>query len=165
MASQGPMATTLEAAQRHVEAVAPELFDITGQTTLISHSAGGPCGWALSAIGGEKVVAIVAVEPLGFPGEDHFLGRFDNGLVAAPFVGKYDPYCCPIAVVTGEASWMCESNAKTASFLADKGGKVEHIKLWEHGVRGNGHMMMSESNSDDIAALLISWLEHAIANV
>jgi pimeloyl-ACP methyl ester carboxylesterase len=162
MASQGRMATSLEAAQRHVEEIAPSLFDLTGRTAIISHSAGGPCGWAMSAIGGERVAAIVAVEPLGFPGQEHSLGHFSNGLVGATFAGEYDPYGCPIAVVTGEATWMRKSNAEAVAFLERSGKNVEHIRLWEHGICGNGHMMMSESNSDEIAQLLVRWLEHAI---
>ncbi len=158
MASQGPLATSLCASQRHVEAIAPELFAMTGPTVLISHSAGGPCGWALAAIGGDDVAAIIAVEPLGYPGQEHALGSFDNGLVAAPFTGNANPYGRPLALITGEAGWMREANSKAAKFLQSEGYPVEHIRLWEHGIHGNGHMMMSETNSDEIAALMVEWL-------
>ena len=29
---------------------------------------GAPCGWALAAIGGDRVAAVVAAEPFGYPG-------------------------------------------------------------------------------------------------
>jgi hypothetical protein len=35
----------------------------------------------------------------------------------------------------------------------------EHIALEEHGITGNGHMLMAESNSDEIADLMIRWLD------
>ncbi|WP_299847525.1 alpha/beta fold hydrolase [uncultured Paracoccus sp.] len=158
MASQGPMATTLEASQRHVEAIATQLFQLTGPTVLVSHSAGGPLGWALAAMGGDQVAAILAIEPLGEPGLQHALGRFDNGLSAVAFAGPADPYARPIAVVSGEATWMRANNARAADFLARQGHDAEHIRLEEHGITGNGHMMMSETNSDQIAAFLIGWL-------
>lgn len=157
MASQGVMATTLVAAQRHVEAIADELFKLTGSTIILSHSAGGPCGWALAAVGGDTVAAIVAIEPLGYPGQEHPQGCFDNGLVAASFSGEANPYERPILVVTGEATWMREANAKTAEFLAAQGYGAQHIRLEEHDITGNGHMMMSETNSDKIVDLLINW--------
>jgi len=158
MASQGVMATTLEAAQRHVEAIADELFKLAGPTIILSHSAGGPCGWALAAIGGDLVAAVMAVEPLGFPGQKHSLGRFSNGLVAASFSGKANPYARPVLVVTGEATWMREANVKTVEFLLAQGFGAEHMILSERGLTGNGHMMMSEKNSDKIVNLLIGWL-------
>ena len=37
------------------------------------------------------VEAIIAIEPLGYPGQEHMLGRFDNGLVVAPFAGDAKP--------------------------------------------------------------------------
>ncbi len=162
MASQGPMATSLEASQRHVEAIAPELFAMTGRTILVTHSAGGPCGWALAAMGGDAVETILAIEPLGHPGLEHALGTFRDGLVVAPLAGGCVPFDRPIAIVTGEATWMQEQNAKAAMFLLDKGYPVEHIRLEERGITGNGHMMMSETNSDEIAKLLIDWLENTL---
>lgn len=159
MASQGVMATTLVAAQRHVEAIADELFSLTGPTIILSHSAGGPCGWALAAIGGDLVAAIVAIEPLGYPGQEHAQGRFENGLTAASFEGDANPYARPILMVTGEASWMREANARASDFLTTQGHGAEHIQLEEYGINGNGHMMMSETNSDNIADLLIQWID------
>lgn len=162
MASQGPMATRLEASQAHVEAIATPLFDLVGDTVLVTHSAGGPCGWALSACGGAQVRAIVAVEPLGSPGLQHTLGQFDNGLCAAPFSGPHDPFAPPIAMVTAEASWMREMNFEAAEYLRSRGARLTHLDLPSLGITGNGHMMMSELNSDAIADVIVSWINQAI---
>lgn len=82
------MATSLAARQHHVEAIADGLFERSGPTIIVSHSAGGACGWALAAKGGDKVEVIVAIEPLGYPGMVHPLGTFKNGLVRHLMLGR-----------------------------------------------------------------------------
>jgi pimeloyl-ACP methyl ester carboxylesterase len=162
MASQGPMATRLAASQHHVEEIAAALFDLVGDTVLLTHSAGGPCGWALSAIGGTRVKAIIAVEPLGAPGMTHPQGSFEFGLCAAPCAGPHDPYRPPVALLTSEATWMRAMNFEAAAFLRTRSAAFTHFDLPRHGIRGNGHMMMSELNSDQIAQLMIGWLQHTL---
>lgn len=162
MAGQGPMATTLAAAQHHVEAVAEQVFDLTGPTIIVSHSMGGPCGWALAAIGGDRVRAVIAAEPLGCPGMVHPLGRFDHGLATSPYRGRHDPFARPVAIVTGEATWMREANRQAADFVRARAPVFEHLLLEEHAITGNGHMLMSESNSDGIADLIIGWLDRHV---
>ncbi len=64
----------------------------------------------------------------------------------------------PIAVVTGEASYRATCDHCTVKFLAQAGASVEHLRLEQHGLHGNGHMMMLEANSAGISALLLRWL-------
>jgi pimeloyl-ACP methyl ester carboxylesterase len=64
----------------------------------------------------------------------------------------------PILVVTGEASYRATYDHCTVKFLAQAGAGVEHMRLEEHGERGNGHMLMLEANSAAISALLLRWL-------
>ncbi|MFV0923479.1 alpha/beta fold hydrolase [Sphingomonas parapaucimobilis] len=164
MAGQGPMAASLASSQRHVEAIAEQLFRTTGPTIIVSHSMGAPCGWALTALGGENVAAVVAAEPFGYPGMVHPLGTFDNGLVPTSYHGRHDPFDRPVAVVTGEATWMRETNALAADFLRVRAPVFEHILLEQYGITGNGHMLMSESNSGEIAELVIHWLDRNVRN-
>jgi pimeloyl-ACP methyl ester carboxylesterase len=163
MASQGPMATSLAASQRHTEAIAEQLLDLTGPTIVVSHSMGAPCAWALASIGGDRVAAVVAAEPFGHPGMVHPLGTFDNGLAAASYQGRHDPFARPVAIVTGEATWMRRSNVLAAEFVRVRSDTFEHILLEERGITGNGHMLMSEANSDEIADLVIAWLDANVA--
>ncbi|WP_082457753.1 alpha/beta fold hydrolase [Pseudomonas sp. EGD-AK9] len=164
MASQGVMATNLVSAQKHVEVIAPQLFEITGDTILVSHSAGGPCGWALAAMGGPRVKAVAAVEPLGYPGLEHPLGVFENGLCVSQFSGLHDPYQRPIAFVTGQATWMRGANLRASKYLQEQNYNVTHFLLEEYGIWGNGHMLISEKNSSDIAKLIISWLDKEVGS-
>ena len=64
----------------------------------------------------------------------------------------------PIVVVTAEASWMAADNHAMVDFLAQAGCQVEHLRLEDKGVHGNGHAMQLESNSDEVAAVIEGWL-------
>ncbi|RIV81307.1 hypothetical protein D2V17_17310, partial [Aurantiacibacter xanthus] len=64
----------------------------------------------------------------------------------------------PIVVVTAEASWMAGDNHAMVHFLAQAGCRVEHLRLEDRGIHGNGHAMQLERNSDQIAALLSGWI-------
>ncbi|WP_156681214.1 alpha/beta hydrolase [Sphingomonas profundi] len=64
----------------------------------------------------------------------------------------------PIAIVTAEASWMATDNHGVVDFLAQAGARVEHVRLEEQGVHGNGHAMMLETNSDEVARVIERWV-------
>lgn len=64
----------------------------------------------------------------------------------------------PIVVVTAEASWMAADNHGIVDYLAQAGASVEHMRLEDRGIRGNGHAMMLETNSDQIAEILADWI-------
>ena len=65
----------------------------------------------------------------------------------------------PVLVVTGEASYHAVYDHCTVNYLRQAGVKTAHIKLAEQGIRGNGHMMMLELNSNEIASVAEKWLE------
>jgi methyl coenzyme M reductase subunit C-like uncharacterized protein (methanogenesis marker protein 7) len=64
----------------------------------------------------------------------------------------------PSVVVTAEASFHATYDACTVAFLAQAGAKPDVIQLADRGLRGNGHMMMLETNSDAVADVLADWL-------
>jgi hypothetical protein len=47
------------------------------------------------------------------------------------------------------------------SWLNANGAKAEFCFLADRGIVGNGHMLMLEQNSDEIAGLILEWLEAA----
>jgi pimeloyl-ACP methyl ester carboxylesterase len=65
----------------------------------------------------------------------------------------------PIVVVTAEASWMAADNHGIVDFLAQAGASVEHLRLEDKRIHGNGHAMMLETNSDEIAGVIAQWIE------
>ncbi len=64
----------------------------------------------------------------------------------------------PILLLTAEASWKAAEDHGTADFLRQAGAQVEHLRLEERGIHGNGHAMMLELNSDAVAAVLADWI-------
>lgn len=64
----------------------------------------------------------------------------------------------PLVVVTAQASWMAVDNHGIVDFLAQAGASIEHLRLEDHGINGNGHAMMLETNSDAIAEVIAGWI-------
>jgi pimeloyl-ACP methyl ester carboxylesterase len=67
----------------------------------------------------------------------------------------------PVVIVTGEASYHATYDHCTAKYLTAAGVDVTFLRLEERGIYGNGHMLMLEKNSLDIAALVADWLARA----
>lgn len=70
----------------------------------------------------------------------------------------------PVAVVMSEASYHAPYDHCTVAYLRQAGVPTDFIKLADLGIRGNGHMMMLEKNSDDIARVMEQWTARQIAN-
>ena len=68
----------------------------------------------------------------------------------------------PMVIVMSEASYHASYDHCTANYLTQAGVRNTMIKLGEAGIHGNGHMMMLEKNSDDIARVMREWLMKAV---
>jgi pimeloyl-ACP methyl ester carboxylesterase len=66
----------------------------------------------------------------------------------------------PVLIVTGtdDIDHPRDFDGKIAEWLTGAGAKVDYWFLSDKGITGNGHMMMLESNSNQIAALIAEWL-------
>lgn len=62
-------------------------------------------------------------------------------------------------VVQAEASWHVLYDWCTVKFLRQAGVDAELIDLASRGVKGNGHMLMLEKNSDLVAEVVKDWIE------
>jgi hypothetical protein len=69
----------------------------------------------------------------------------------------------PVLYVASEASFYAPYNHCTVGYLEQAGVHVDFINLSDIGIGGNGHLMMLERNSDDIARVIATWLEKVIA--
>ena len=61
-------------------------------------------------------------------------------------------------VATAEASYHAMYDHCTARYLQQAGVDVEFVRLADKGLRGNGHLVMLEKNSLEIARLVDAWL-------
>jgi pimeloyl-ACP methyl ester carboxylesterase len=69
----------------------------------------------------------------------------------------------PILILVAEASYHASYDHVTAAYLTQAGVPNTFIRLKDIGIRGNGHMMMLEKNSDEIAGVIERWLKTALA--
>jgi len=65
----------------------------------------------------------------------------------------------PVLDVSAEASYHRPYAHCVAKWLNQAGVKTTYVKLEDLGLSGNGHQMMSEKNSAEIAKYLQSWME------
>jgi pimeloyl-ACP methyl ester carboxylesterase len=68
----------------------------------------------------------------------------------------------PMLIVTGEASYHAAYDHCTAAYLTQAGVPNTFIRLEDVGLRGNGHMLMLEKNSDRIAGVIDGWIKKTL---
>ena len=68
----------------------------------------------------------------------------------------------PVLIVQAEASYHASYDHCTAKYLRAAGVATTFIRLADVGIRGNGHMLIMEKNSDSIAAVASSWLDKTV---
>ncbi len=64
----------------------------------------------------------------------------------------------PAMILTSETSYHAPFDHLTAAFLRQAGADVTYTDLQDAGIHGNGHMMMVEENSSQIAQFLDQWI-------
>lgn len=64
----------------------------------------------------------------------------------------------PVLLETGEASSHAAYDEFTVRFLRQAGVNVEHLKLADRGIHGNGHLQFLETNNLEIIELLEKWI-------
>ena len=71
-----------------------------------------------------------------------------------------------ILIVTGtdDRDHAREMDGAIADWLAKNHAAVDYRYLGDLGIDGNGHMLMLEDNSDEIAGLIVEWVDAAIAD-
>jgi pimeloyl-ACP methyl ester carboxylesterase len=65
----------------------------------------------------------------------------------------------PVVYLSAEGGYHRESDPCLAKWLNQAGVKTEFVRLEDVGIHGNGHEMMLEKNSDEIAKFMESWIE------
>ena len=177
-AGTGPMLADCALAHALEQACGAALLDEIGPAILITSSAGGPMGWLTADVRPSQVKAIVSAEPIGPAFLDNpAVGlSLPWGLTAAPMT--FDPPAdspddlhvgparrlpalagIPIALVEAEASLLAQPSPAIAAFLEDAGCHVDRIVLTDHGVHGNGHLMMMELNNREVLEPILRWLD------
>ncbi len=118
---------------------------------ILVHSQGGNFGFNATLTAPDKVKALIAVEPSGAPD--------------ATKVNLASIKDIPHLTVWGDnieqsQLWTKLSAASTAYHKArtEAGGKSTWLSLPAAGVKGNTHMLMMDTNSDQVAGLIQKWM-------
>ena len=178
IAGYGPLPADLELSETLDADRMATLLDRIGPAVLLTHSASGPDGWLVADRRPGFVKAIVAIEPMGPPFADiPNIGPLKWGATAAAM--RFEPPVTdpeairgaepgtlrlpalvglPTLVVTAEASAFAAASPPTVAFLNAAGASAELLHLPDHGVRGNGHGLIYEKNSDAALAPVLDWL-------
>ena len=179
IAGYGPLPADLAFSEDMEADRLARLLDRIGPAILLTHSASGPVGWLAADRRPGLVKAIVAVEPMGPPFADiPNIGALSWGLTATPLtfdpprntpgeVKDADPATLrlpnladlPIAVVTGETSAFAPASPPIVALLKAGGAAVEQIDLPALGIKGNGHGLIYEKNSDEALRPVLGWLQ------
>ena len=69
----------------------------------------------------------------------------------------------PVLVMTAEASYHMAFDHCTVGYLQQAGVNVDFVELGAEGIHGNGHMMMLEKNSLEIASQIDGWVLQTVA--
>lgn len=123
-------------------------------TVLMSHSQSGIYPFQTAALDTHGIAGIVSIEPGACPDAK----------------GDLAPYLkMPILVLFGDyvdlsPRWaprlkQCRAFAEA---MKQAGGKTELVVLPDLGITGNSHMLMQDTNSLDLAAWLVGWLDRNV---
>ncbi len=65
----------------------------------------------------------------------------------------------PVVAISADGTYHRVFDACIPKWINQAGGNAEFVRLEDHGMSGNGHMMMLELNSDDIIAFIHEWIQ------
>jgi pimeloyl-ACP methyl ester carboxylesterase len=127
------------------------LVDDHGPFVIITHSQGANFAFRMAAAHPDKVAAIVAVEPSGFPGASQ---ESLSALRHIPHLFVWGDH------MGSSALWrrFRQGLNQYGNTLRSQGVAVDELDLPAIGVKGNSHMLMMDTNSNLVASLIQKWL-------
>jgi pimeloyl-ACP methyl ester carboxylesterase len=168
------------------------LLDKIGPAIIVTHSAGGPFGWLVAESRPNLVKGIIAIEGGGQPfaganvwGMSTIPVAYDPPVrnpselktVTVPSPEKGEPdykiqaepprrlpnlQGIPIVMVTSEGSFASPGNPGAVAFFRQAGCNAQELRLVDHGIHGNGHMMMVEKNNRQVLQPILDWIANNV---
>lgn len=131
----------LDAYSQEIEKVCP--------CVILVHSQAGKFGFDMAQKHPDKVKALIAVEPAAV-GDPKLAAK----LAGVPVLMLYGDY------IETDSRWptIRQRGMDFAKLVREAGGTVDVVNLPERGIKGNSHMIMMDRNSDEVAALIQTWL-------
>jgi len=144
--------TALPAAgQNTIDALA-KLLDRIGPAVVMVHSQSGGYGIAAAIARPNLVKALVSVEPRSCAASPTDVQSVFTHVPLLTMFGDFQ---------TGDPDWadrMAECVA-TVAHIKEAHGSAENIYLPDSGIHGNSHMMMMDLNNQQLADIILAWLD------
>ena len=131
--------------EARIRAAYLECLERTGPAVVLAHSQGGAFAFEAALERPDLVKALILIEPGGVPSD-----RDLAPLAKVPILSVWGDYVAEVPF-WAEAS---RSVGTALDHVSALGGEVEQIHLPRRGIAGNSHLLMMDSNSDEIAALV-----------
>ena len=127
------------------------LVNEQGPFVIITHSQGGNFAFRMAAAHPDKVAAIVAVEPSGFPAPNQ---ESVSAVRHIPHLFVWGDH------MAKSATWnrIRQGLDQYTNTLRSQGVTVDELDLPAMGIAGNSHMLMMDTNSNLVASLIQEWL-------
>jgi pimeloyl-ACP methyl ester carboxylesterase len=119
---------------------------------VMVHSQGGNFGFNAALAAPDKVKAVIAVEPSGAPDPS----KADAAAMKdIPHLAVWGDF------MEGHPLWsrIVPNVTRWQQAIAGAGGRADTLDLPKEGIAGNSHMLMMDTNSDEIAARIQAWME------
>jgi pimeloyl-ACP methyl ester carboxylesterase len=134
------------------------LLDKLGPSILMTHSQSGPLGLRAALARPGLVKGYVGIEPAGFAIP---AGQTAATLAGVPILTVFGDY---LQFSTQGTGWRTSAQATVAQVNA-AGGDGTVLVLPDVGIAGNTHMMMMDSNNEQIADIVESWINEHVPGV
>lgn len=123
------------------------LLEKIGPAIWVGWSGGGNFGQILAIARPELFAALVPIEGTGCPA--------NNPTVVNTLAANRIPYL----YISGLTNAGCRAGVDAINAA---GGTATDVHLPDIGIHGNSHMMMWEENSDEIAQVIVEWIERHV---
>ncbi|HEY5686640.1 MAG TPA: hypothetical protein VIY70_14850 [Acidimicrobiia bacterium] len=151
--------TTLEHGGETTPACLAALLDQTGPAVLMVHSQGGLYGIETVRRRPGLVLALVSVEG----GAETVTAEDATGCFAdVPFLSLWGDHSEGADLVNGDE--RREGCRRAVGLITAAGGTAELMMLPEHGIGGNSHYLMMDTNNLEIAAIVGGWITARVSS-
>ncbi|MBX7494319.1 hypothetical protein K3172_00450 [Qipengyuania sp. 6B39] len=130
------------------------LMDDRCPCVLAVHSASGPTGFDLAERRPDLVAGLILLEPVGAPTD---AAKVESVYRTIPTLGVYGDY-----IAQRRQSGRKEAVETMLGIINDSGGSSEMIDLPAMGIAGNSHLMSQDRNSNEIAQLILGWIDKTV---
>jgi pimeloyl-ACP methyl ester carboxylesterase len=130
---------------------------------LMGHSQSGSFPLAAALLNPTAAKGLVLVEPGGCPGA--FTDEQIKTLATIPILAVFGDHRDTPTGIGIRPSWQLsfETCQALIARLKAAGGQAEMLNPADRGIRGNSHMIMQDKNNQQIADLILQWIDERVS--